>query len=324
MKKKEIGGYFGLELPKTGEFYPDALKLNSGRNCVKYMILAQKASKLYLPYYIDMGMTEESIRKVLGADISFYHINSDLEIEGELNVGEGEKIVYVNYYSLKKDYISKLVKKYGKNLIVDNTQAFYNRPHPNIDTFYSTDSKYFGVQSGGYMYTHTLMQRDFEYDHSYPRMKHLIGRLDEDASSFYEDYKASMKARYNQDIKKMSKLTQSILASIDYEKIRVIRERNFYYLHSVLKDFNELNFDSSNIVGPMAYPFLFKDSSVREKLIQQKIYVPTYWKYILDKEGPSQWERYLVTNLLPLPIDQRWDLEDMNTVADSVLKEVKR
>ena len=48
---KEIGGYFELESNLSGEFHGDAVKLNSGRNCLWYIFRTQKPSKVHIPYY---------------------------------------------------------------------------------------------------------------------------------------------------------------------------------------------------------------------------------------------------------------------------------
>ena len=48
---KEIGGYFELELHKGGHYHPDALHLNTGRNCFEYILRAKGYKKVYIPYY---------------------------------------------------------------------------------------------------------------------------------------------------------------------------------------------------------------------------------------------------------------------------------
>ena len=318
-ENKEIGGYFGLELDKTSEYHPNAISLNSGRNCFKYILLAKKPKAVYLPYYIDKGMTEESLQSY--TKLKFYHINRRLEIDSPISLTASEMLLYVNYYSLKDKYIERLAAKYGNKLIIDNTQSFYSLPLKNIDTIYSTDSKYFGVQSGGYLYTDKRLDDNFPNDYSYERVKHLLGRLDDCAANFYEFYKDTMKARYNQDIKLMSKLSKRILSSINYEKVKILRERNFYYIHSFLKSVNQLKFYDRDVNGPFTYPLLIKNGEkVREFLIRNKVYIPTYWKYILDLKGPSVWERYLVRNLLPLPIDQRYGIQDMKQIVNLLEK----
>jgi len=319
MIHKEIGGYFGLEFRATGEYYPDAISLNSGRNCLKYVIKAQKISKIYMPSYMDKSLKEESIMHEL-KEMVFYNINKNFEIEEPIVLKRGEKILYNNYFSLKNDYVSFLAKKYGNGLIVDNTQAFFSRPLENIDTFYSLGSKYFGVPGGGYLFTKTILNQTLEQDTSYNNMLHLLGRIDVSAEKFFMEFQKSKTRRNNKPIRRISNITKAILSSINYKEVKLIRERNFYYMHSYFKNLNELKFDASKIEGPMVYPLLLKNENLRQDLINNKVYVPTYWKEILDLKESSPWEKYLEKYLLPLPVDQRYGLEDMKFVVNLILK----
>ena len=317
---KEIGGYFGLELHKGREYYPDAIKLNSGRNCFKYILLAQKPSKIYFPYYIHKSMMEPI--QNLDTNFEYYNIDEKFEIANDIHVGKDEKILYNNYFALKNDYILKLVNIYGDKLIVDNTQAFFCKPVPGIDTLYSLGSKFFGMPGGGYLFTKIFLDDRFEQDVSYAGMTHLLGRIDRTAYEFFEHFQESQKRRCNQKIRIMSNLTQAIASSIDYETVKMIRERNFYYLHSYLKDINELSLDISLIEGPMVYPLLIKRDGLRQRLIENKIYVPLYWKEVLDLKGVTEEERYIVNYLLPLSIDQRYEIADMKIIADFIKKDI--
>lgn len=315
---KEIGGYFELELNRGNELYNGAIKLNSGRNCFKYLLRAKKPKRIYVPYYNDKSMRETSLME-MGIEFIYYNVNKELEIDANINLKEDERILYVNYYSLKDKYVDFLSKQYGDKLIIDNTQAFFSPPLPGIDTFYSLGSKFFGVPSGGYLFTGSILNERLKEDYTYEGIRHLVGRIDLNASEFYEDFQLSKLKRNNQEIRTMSKLSQAILNSIDYEKSRLLRERNFYYLHSQLKDLNELFF-TSKLNGPMNYPLLIRSEKLRKSLIDEKIYVPTYWSEILDLPGASNWEKYLSKYLLPLPIDQRYDLNDMEKIVEIIKK----
>ena len=46
-----IGGYFSLELPHYGEYHKDAIRLNTGRNCLEYILRVRNYKKVYIPYY---------------------------------------------------------------------------------------------------------------------------------------------------------------------------------------------------------------------------------------------------------------------------------
>ena len=61
---------------------------------------------------------------------------------------------------------------------------------------------------------------------------------------------------------------------------------------------------------------------VKLKLIEEKIYVPTLWPGVLDFNNLTQFERNLVDNLVLLPIDQRYDIEDMEYIVKVVMKHI--
>jgi len=319
--EKEIGGYFELELKRGKEYYPDAIKLNSARNCLRYILLSQKPTKLFMPYYMDKSMMEESLRDLV--EYEFYSINEQFEVDSDITLEEGEKIIYNNYCSSKNGYIEKLANKYGDKLIVDNTHSFYSKPLQGIDTIYSLGSKYFGVPSGGYLYTTRKMNAQFEQDYSHAKMTHILGRTDKTAWEFFEAFQQSKKGRNNQPIRSMSKITMAMMASIDYETAKNVRERNFYYLHSFLGQRNEIALDFSLLKGPMFYPFFVEKNNLRQALINHKIYVPTYWPEVLEANGPNEFEKRISRYMLPLPIDQRYGIDEMKRIVQLITRELE-
>ena len=142
---KEIGGYFELELHKGGHYHPDALYLNTGRNCFEYILRAKGYKKVYIPYYTCEVMLEP-LRKC-GVKWEFYHINEDFEPLISYSLATDEAFLYTNYWGLKQACVKRLAERYGKQLIVDNAQAFFASPIEGVDTFYSA-RKFFGVPMG--------------------------------------------------------------------------------------------------------------------------------------------------------------------------------
>ena len=70
----------------------------------------------------------------------------------------------------------------------------------------------------------------------------------------------------------------------------------------------------------MVYPFLKKgNKKLKEYLLKDKIYFATYWenvdKWIKDKQI---FEIHLYENLIPLPIDQRYNIDDMQFVIEKI------
>ena len=156
---KAIGGYFELELPLKKEYHKNALRLNSGKNCLEYILRARQYKKVYIPYYT-CDIILRPFEK-LHIAFEFYHINIHLELAQEINLREGEALLYTNYFGLKQHYVELLANKYVSQLIVDNTQAFFAKPLDGIDTFY-TCRKFFGVSDGAYLYTDAKLDFQFE------------------------------------------------------------------------------------------------------------------------------------------------------------------
>ena len=313
---KEIGGFFEFEFDKKVEYYDDATaKVNSGRNAINYILQASHTIRVYVPYFTCETVVEPI--KTIGLEYVFYEIDKNLEIKDikpEM-LQENEKIIYINYFGIKNSYVDNLAAEFAEKLIIDNTQAFFKKPIKNIHMCYSP-RKFFGVPDGGYVYTKTKLEQTLEREISYDRCQALLARVENDASDVYTLYAQHNKDMCFRPLKSMSQLTQNILSSIDYEKIKLIRERNFLYLHNQLKDYNILNISEEQITGPMVYPLWINKEGLRDFLIQHKVYVPTYWEEVLGYVGDlEKVESKLVLYLLPIPIDQRYDINDMQRIA---------
>lgn len=317
---KEIGGYFELELSKFNNMpHRDGILLNSGRNALEFVLRSIcQIDKLYIPYFT-CDTILEPINK-LNINYEFYCINSDLEIKDDIVLAEDEYIVYTNYFGIKDLYVEFLDKKYGTQLIVDNAQALYCRA--TSKSVYSP-RKFVGVADGGIVKMDELdnvLLSKLESDISYDRMSHLLKRYDLGASAGYVDFRQNSEKLKNQPIRLMSNLTKNILNSIDFEFIRMKRRENFAFLHSVLKDKNKLNIgDLASFECPMVYPYYTDDEKLRSRLIDNKIFVATYWPNVLEwcikKKGI---EYDLAKQIIPLPIDQRVELRDLNYIIELV------
>ncbi len=312
---KEIGGYFELELSSGKEFHADAIKLNSGRNCFKYILIAQEVSKVYIPNYICDSMIETL--KELDIEFDYYYIDEKFEIIGEIVLEENEKLLYVNYYALKSKYIHQLSSRYDTKLIVDNSQSFFNLPIKNVDTFYSP-RKFFGVSQGGYLYADTILDKVLEEDYVDKDVFYLIGRADTTASQFLKEFHNNESSLVHRPIRAISKFTHKMLMSIDYNSSKIKRERNFLYLHSNLNEINILKINLSGLLGPMIYPLLLEKEGLKQYLIDHKVYVATYWQEVLSRCETGSMEEKFTRYLLPLPVDQRYGLAEMEKIVQLI------
>ena len=312
---KPIGGYFELELPQRSEYHSGALSLNTGRNCLEYILRARGYRRVYLPYY-SCEVLLEPFNK-LGVEYTFYHINERLELDEDIQLQDGEALLCINYFGLKEDHVERLAAKYGQQLIVDNTQAFYAQPLEGIDTFYSC-RKYFGVADGAYLYCDKSIGLELEQDQSWDKMTHLLKRIDISSEAAYKEFSQHEEQLKGSPIKTMSALTHRIMASIDYQQASQRRRDNYQILDGALKAKNRISLPLADSAVPMVYPFLTDDKDLRKRLIDNKVFVAQYWPNVLDWCKADSKAYQLTQCLLPLPIDQRYGTEDMNRIIELI------
>ena len=312
---REIGGYFEKEqlICNRGEYYNSLISLNSARNSLVYIVKAKHITKIYLPYYLCDSVSGVCERENIAYE--YYHIDSNFRPIFEKSLEINEYIYIVNFFGqLSIEDILKLKKEYDR-IIIDNVQAFYEKPIDGIDTIYSC-RKFFGVPDGAYLSTDINSIFDLPMDNSDERTDHIFGRTRDGALAHYEEFKKNDELFKQLPVAKMSELTHNMLSKIDYDKIRKIREENFSYLHERLCKCNKLDIELPT--GPYMYPFYNNDCEIiRKNLINKKIYVPVLWPNVLEL-GESL-EKDYAKNILPLPCDQRYSTEEMKIIFEEVI-----
>lgn len=318
---KAIGGYPELELRKGKHYHEGALRLNTARNCLEYILLARDYRKVYVPYYTCEAVYEPFRKPGISCRMEFYHINEQLDPASLPQLKEGEAFLYTNYFGLKQQTVERLASIYGNRLIVDNSQAFYDMPLAGIDTFYSA-RKFFGVPDGAYLYTDKFLEdyhgAEIETDRSYDRMQALLKRIDLGAEKGYMDFQDVERSLCEQPIRRMSKLTEAILCTVDYGRVRKIRRNNYNILACGLLHEQIICLKLYDEAVPLCYPFFTKSTELRKRLIENRIYVPTYWSNVIESCINDRIEYKLSKNVMPIPIDQRYYENDMYEILNLI------
>ena len=310
---REIGGYMEFELKGTGKLYHENLiALNTTRNAIKYILIGKKIEKLYIPYFLCDSITEMLASSRIS--YSFYRISEKFMPLIDFSIAENEAILIVNYYGqLSKSIIMGLKEQYH-NIILDNTHAFFEKPYKGIDTVYNV-RKYFGVPEGAYVSTDVLHKEELKRSVTAGKYEHIIGRAESNAASYFDKYRQSEEEINNTDIQMMSRFTENMLRMIDYKEIEKKRIANFKYLHQELKDFNNLQINNEN--ATYMYPLKVHNAAkIRRELIQQKIYIPILWTFALENTSEGTPDYSLADEILPLPIDQRYEAVDMEYIVN--------
>lgn len=316
---KEIGGYLELELNHRGGFINDSgLLLANGRNALAAILQSLKPIDLiWLPYYT-CEVVLEPINK-LGIKYKFYHIDNNFEIKEIPSLKNNEYLLYTNYFGIKDYYVDTLVNIYKDKLIVDNAQALFYKPS-NESSFAYSPRKFVGVPDGGIaFFSHSFSEEIKERDFSYERCAHLLKRIDVSAQGGYNDFRKAAESLKDIPIRAMSVLTYRLLCSIDFEKIKKRRRSNFEILHHHLGEKNKLKIPKmTSFECPMVYPFLSDIISLKQRLIENKVYVATYWPNVLEWCEKSAWEYNLADGTCFLPIDQRYGEIEMERIIELI------
>ena len=118
----------------------------------------------------------------------------------------------------------------------------------------------------------------------------------------------------------MSKFTKKLLGGIDYNFIKEKRNLNYNYLVKQLQSINKLKLDIDDNIAPMVYPLLIHNDELRLHLINNKVYVPQWWRYLIEQLSDNDFEVELSKYLFPIPIDQRYTLKDMNEIVNIIIQ----
>ena len=313
----EIGGYFGLELNEDNSYHKNAIRLNSGRNCLRVLIRNRRIKRLYLPYYICDAVLEACLLE--DCKIVNYYLGESLRLKNEIEDFDlrTDYLYVVNYAGLLTSKEVLNYQKQYKNIILDNSQAFFTHQISDIDTIYSC-RKFFGVPDGAYLYTSAHITEQYTQDYSYDRMTHILGRFELGAEKFYENYLRNEETFSSMPIRYMSRLTDNMLRSINYRRSMIQRSNNYCLLSQKLNQFNQLKLPEK-VKGAFAYPLLVENADeIRRRLLEEKIFIPRYWREVLDRVSEDTIEYQYAKNILWLPCDQRYTESDMGYISDTI------
>ena len=303
-----------LELRSGRAYHSNVLALNTATNCLKIVVRDFRPKTVYLPAYLcDVVLKAFDVGEV---EIRHYSINEEFEPELKqgFSLGESDIFLYVNYFGLNAKNVENLCARFHANLVVDNVQAFFCKPLKNLATFYSL-RKFFGVPDGALLRYSLGRQYDLERDISTDRLRHLTKRIELGPEAGYNDFIANERRLAESQPKWMSSLTSRIMNAIDYEFVMDRRNQNYRVLHQALKSRNMLPALPEEPHAPLCYPFLIEDGNgLREYLNRNRIYTATYWPKVISLENLNEFEVFLRDNLVCLPIDQRYDIEDMQLI----------
>lgn len=319
MHSETFGGYFPLELNLSEQhYYPTARGYRSARSALYHLLTEKKTQRLWLPRLICQSVIEAV--KAARVEIAWYTLDDALFPQLPAVLAESDFVLFVDYMGHCQPQKEKLMRLYpAGRIIFDHAQSFYNAPEPVFATVYSP-RKFFGVADGGLLVTQDAMPLPASQDrHSFTRMTHLLLQHEYGTRAGYEDFQHAETALEDIEASRMSALTEKLLLSVNYQKIKAVRQRNYMFLRQQLASINASPFFADDIAGPFCYPLYFTGKKLRPRLIEQGIFVASYWQEVLNHVSEKSVEADYVNYMVPLPCDQRYEIADLKVMSQRVL-----
>ncbi|MGN0013887.1 MAG: hypothetical protein ACI37T_00540 [Candidatus Gastranaerophilaceae bacterium] len=262
----------------------DKILLNSGRNCLRYIVKTYQIREINIPYYICPVIWQ--VLKEENVKIKFYHI--DKNFMPVKTFGSEEYVLYPNYFGICGNQSYRLSLIY-KNLILDNAHALF-APKKGIAAFYSP-RKFFKVNDGGILDCSCDSAENFVRDDD--RLEKILT---------YDEFCKNELSLYNNPIKRMSFKTEQFLKNIDFNQIKREKRLIFDKIHQKLRRINDFDFSVTKSDVPMVYPIKSKNMAEIAKILTKcNIYLLKYWTSL-----PNEFqESFFQNEILYIPITQK-------------------
>lgn len=322
MSSWEMGGYLPLEIRQKDSYFSMVdhrfvLELNTGRTAIWCALKSWKATKVCVPYFYCPDIIEMLNNE--GFTIRYYHVGKDL-LPLDVTLDPDEVMVLVNYFGLLDRSMLSEYKKYSK-VILDQAHSFFATPviEDGVMNVYSC-RKFFGVCDGAYLVGKEVKEQDLPEDSSWKRAGHLFRCIEEGTNAAYADSKRAEQSLSG--FRKMSPLTRYIMSGIDYEYVWQKRNQNYQYLQEQVHDLQMLkSFDPKAV--PYAYPLLL-DQDIHAQLVAHRVYVPYLWTPLLEEKWEGTTENRYTRNIVPLPLDQRYDRQSLDKMIQIIRECLKK
>lgn len=263
----------------------ELVKLNTARNCLRYLIKAYNIGILHVPYYICPSVKNILKKELIG--IKYYHIDDKFMPTEKFK--PNDFILYPNYFGICTNNVKELEKRY-KNLIVDNSHAFYAKP-AGLASFNSLRKFFqmqYGIMNGAYLYTEKILNRPFRTAPDY-EVEDLIT---------YEKIVKNEHILDDEQIMYMSKTSEKIISRINFEVEKTQRLNNFYRYEQLYGKKNELHFSLDKDEIPFVYPFYTHEEEIGFNLERQGLLIYRYWEGLPVTFDEYRFYKYLI----PIPI----------------------
>lgn len=321
------------------EFY------KSGRNSIKALCkLVNPNNKVaLLPIYTCSTVIEPFIEE--GWNVSYYLINNDLSIDNKsllelCDTLSPSVVLFHSFFGFDTlnnsiDYI-KEIKSRNIIIVEDITQSlFSDHCIPFADYYVTSLRKFFAIPDGGFLgsYNNNI---SFKKDRNDTNIQNVAFEAFDLKKQYFKNDSLEIKNQFrikyqllnqmiadNSDILSISEKSLKVLNGINSEEIIHKRRENYCILKTVIDSVPYIkNIITNNMENctPLYFPIYIENRKLFQSyMAENNVYCPIIWpksKYINNITDEVE---YMYDNMLCIPIDQRYSIEEMNKIIDLIL-----
>lgn len=338
-------GYFN----SLSELGREVLFLRSGREALMLSAITiseseEKDKTILFPAYCCWSMSAPFEK--IGWNIIYYRINEDLTVDIEyikqlMAIYKPHAVLLMNYYgSAPTDETASVLKNINPDikLVEDFSHCTFSIKqihNPFIDIYVSSIRKSIGVCDGAVILSNIPLKRSY-----------IENELPDFADTRFAAQCEKKRYQWNNDAVKKDKFLTALrnsealinefnsvrpisaramkmLSLVNGEEIAYARRENMQHLMSLLAGKVKMvpGLEHSLAGAPFSLPILVDNrDEVQRRLAQVGVYAPVLWPICMDAQIICPISKMMSEHILSIPIDQRYDWNDIEVIAERILK----
>lgn len=323
---REIGSEF-WEAPISGEnkMFPELTQwFLSGRSALQAIVGELKGCHtVAMPSWCCDSMIKPFVDA--GISVCFYPVYYEQGVK-QKPVFDCDILFVMDYFGYKNKLNATI--KYNGVIIRDVTHSVFSTAYSDADYYFGSLRKWCGVWTGGYVWTkdqHKIREVESE-DQEYIRLREKAMKLkekymngQEKNKSYLQLYSEAESILEKTGIASAAQRDVLIAHKLDVDYIKSKRRVNAGILQDAFREwliFPDLDDSDCPMFVPIIVPHNKRDE-LRKYLIQHSIYCPVHWP-ISTLHRLTTEEKWLYDNELSLVCDQRYSIEDMNRLVETI------
>ncbi len=319
--------------------YDNCFYFDSGRSALKHLVKnIPSVYRILLPEFICESVTNcfENNK------IDYYKLNEDFCVDIDNlqdKIGNEPSIIFLMHYfgSLQpSDILQKirlLADQNGAIIIEDTTHSIFSQKRTIGDYLVCSIRKWLPISGGGVLYydqdllnlSKSNYQKSTDNYRSYGmilKSLFLDNKLDCNNEYRHIFIESENKLDKQQEIYEISDFSKFVASTVSIDNLKMIRKRNFQQLDDAMRKIGLRSVvDINSIDTPLVYPIRINNrDAFRSYLMDNKIYCAVHWPF--DNHKPEQ-RSFAIKNaseLISLPIDQRYDNESICYLIDVIYR----